>query len=106
MKICGRWKLRVTGSPRRPQGVLAAANLLSMAEASEEANPNPNDARVARLTDARRLSFRPPPPPLPPHPRFQRRAHLFVEHEQVLDALAFGGEGGAAGCRCGIAIAV
>ena len=79
-----------------------------MAEASEEANPNPNpnDARVARLTDARRLSFRPPPPPLPPHSRFQRRSHLFVEHEQVLDALAFGGDVREAVRRCGIVIAV
>ena len=37
-----------------------------------------------------------PPVPLPLHPRFQRRAHFFVEHEQVLNALALGGEAGAA----------
>ena len=45
---------------------------------------------------ARRAGSLLSPPLLPFHPRFQRRAHFFVEHEHMLDALALGGEAGAA----------
>lgn len=42
------------------------------------------------------VSLPPPPPSSPPHTRLKRRAHFFVQGEEMLHAVTLGGEAGAA----------
>ena len=100
------WPLRGRYGSRAPDCAMPRANPARMTVSMPlptKSTQLPSSSRITAL-DTRRSprsgsdagSSCPPALRLPLHPRFQRRARFLVAHEQVLDALAFGGEAGAA----------